>query len=932
MEELKQNALQDMRSRWSSADRKAKEEERYKMFEDRILMKMDEYYNEQIATEKDKYNKLILTIKELHKEFNLMKKDLSRILIQVGDFEPLFQEKTEVIMNKVLTNLNNYKSQYIIQMTYMKESIDEQVQQLIQKQTFFHEQLTILQTMKQDYDDNTIPMMKQYQINFNHINDQLNQHQTTFQLLKQENELKDNTILTISEVINNNQKTNEKSLKALENHVDDSNQFFSEEMVWIKNLSKNIHQSLQDFKVIYDTYVTKTNKTIDVILSGESSHEQYQILIQTVCHYYKQYEFYQLIQVQQIVLMKEVTEEQQRLEAQQALLDPHNTTEPKQAAPPQSSSNNALQKKLKILNEIKEKYSQQFVHEQRKKISDELSEAVRRLAFYVVVKSDNYVTSHYILNQILKVNHTFKFGDEYQQPPPINATQTTNKTNAATRPHSANATMSKLKTSKLPPKSPDKFTSTPGRAKTVSYAFDDNETTNAKLNKVVSTHLYTFNNENLSIDSIRKQYRQKIREEIEKKLSAKDDKQLYRSSFSSASSTTIGGSAADLIMLTNANIPMIKEIRDKFISQFMKMLEITLVSFPKIPFFHGINSTLRTNSIFPATSGVSVPLENCLACDRPLIDDWKGQGMKDNRRPRSASHITSTYHHNPFQGFVQNTFTQGNHNNNTNNSFLFPIISQQMFMPVALPPNQFTSETSEHTRSAEYLQQIPTVTKSHSMDSQQSILSYSQTEGDLKTTAKSKSSNNNTSINRSLSRSMSDDNQSIHQSASSHELVLDETPTASAKLTITLKGKRDTVERSPSPSSPGRLSQKIGSPQSRPHDRVMDEFTTRTTLSPTNNGRELTLHAHSIIESYSQVQAHATLPLSEHIDASSIPFIAEATIPALNSEVLADTLAYQFPKDVSIRPKYLESSIIDSLTPEISLQSRKIFGKEEKET
>lgn len=944
MEELKHNALQDLKTRWSSADRKAREEARYLKFEERMIVRVNEHFYESFAEEKAKYELLNSNVESLLRDMLFVKKDLGRATVQLGEMDTILAEHCETTINKVMTHLNQYKSQYTIQMSYMKEAIDETINQLNEQLKALAGQVALLESMKQSYEQETVPTIEHHKSEIGNIHQQLDQDQQLFQALKEENELKDKTIVSIQETINNNQKQQEKSLKALEAHVDASNEFYSEEMLWMKNLTKSIHQSVQDFKGTYDTFVNKTTKTIDVILSGESSHEQYQLLLKTVCHYYRQYEFFQLIQVQQVILSKEIQQEQQKLQDEGLLVEPNST-----------GSTNALQKKLKALNEIKEKYSQQFIHEQRKKISDELGEAVRRIAFYVVVKSDNYVTSYYIQHQVLKVNNTFKLDQEYNQPPPLHSNNNNNdkSANTSNRPHSANATSSKLKASKLPPKSPDRQRSnSPGRPKTSTktYAFDDNEATNAKMNKV-TTHLYDFNNDNLSVDSIRKQYLGKIREEIENKLSAKDEKQLYKSaSFSSFSSQTTGAtmSAADLLLLTTSNISMIKDIREKFIIQFMKMLEIALVSFPKIPFFHGVNSLLRTNSIFPATShtpllasGVHAPLEQCLACDRPLIDDWKaydggGNGRGLTRRPRSASHITSTYHHNPFQGFLQQTLTQG----------LQPmtVYNQQGFVPIALAPSQ-ASGGPIHTRSVDFLPPIQQVLNS-SIESQTSFISTTGGEAEFienkasvasyksntnQSQKSSKSNNNNNNQNNnfnastsmSLSKSASNDNRSV-----THEVVVDDTPSASAKLTITLKSRKET--RSPSPSPATSPISKLGSPKQLPYDRVQNEFTIRTTLSPTNRNRSNTSGAPSpsIIETYSQVQANATLP-GNLLENTATSFVAEATIPAVNSEILVDTLAHQFPKDVSIRPKYMESSIAESNTPEISLQSRKLFGKEE---
>jgi hypothetical protein len=681
LEELKATALQDLKQRWSSADRKEKEAARYKIFQDKMINYFNNYYEDKFKDEKAKMEDLITRLLNQEKEMHFCKTQLQRMIVTLDSYDTIINEKADSINVKVQQQVSSFKSQLVVQLMQLKDNLDERLE-TVQKH------LTDVDSKNEVYDELKTNHERSFEIIQQHSKELKVNESKFFNLrsditdLQQKDEETKMTLANVNMNILSHHTLIDKNFKLNEFKVDELNGFFSEEITWLKNISKNFHVSFHDYKENNENTLLKLNKTIDLILSGETSYETYKLLLKSISHYYKQYEFYKLIGIQQQLFV-------QRKENGGGALD---------------------EKILKMLNSLKNDFSEKFLKEQRIKIANELSECARRIAFYIVVKTDNYVTSYYILNHLLKVNSNFDHlahdnnnnpktmkktpekqkKDSFKNPFENNNSEDSQLPSAGPAVNNNNATGSTTTTGNVhtttsnnnPPKKGNKTNTTK------KYSYDDNEYLNKKFfpNHPMPS---TMSAANINIESVREEYLKKIKNELTDLINNsgknKDEKRnlsllIHDNPNDNKNDNNNNDdiplshdSILDYLTINRSNQLIIQDIREKFLIQFMRVINLTLSSFPKIPLFNGVQSFLRTNAFHsPTLGGVGVVgrpggnefmqdmdlthSETCLACNRPMIlQENPGNQKPDfttsihNKRPKSASAMSSTYHHkNPF--------------------------------------------------------------------------------------------------------------------------------------------------------------------------------------------------------------------------------------------------------------------------------------------
>jgi hypothetical protein len=407
---------------------------------------------------------------------------------------------------------------------------------------------------------------------------------------------------------------------------------------------------------------------------------------------------------------------------------------------------------------------------------------------------------------------------------------------------------------------------------------------------------------------------------------------------------------------------MVRELREKFLLQFLKVIQLTLLSFPKIPFFHGVHSFLKATSIFPSSSSNGVNQMNlldelCMACNRPMamtnpaaattMQPFAGTNNPSHHhqaRPRSASHISSTYHHrDPFAN-LQYQENYHHHNNQTMARAMSPTTSNgnNMFIPINLLPNQqfaasiplVLSPTMSH--GDQVLEDLPPPT--HSYDSadqprQQQQHQQQQRQDQL--------------LQASFSAPSFEESPGGH---SAHKVLR----MKSSNLT---NNNNNNVAPSAPPPAAVTDSRKIndifaikttlGNPVPRKKTNSLSATTTST--SSNNNNANTNNKTHTTLVTSISLPMINTMNHEEDKDIHGNqeefdrfppqtirpqfdpPPMLMATLPVMTTELLVDSLAHQFPKDVSIHSKHVESEKITNLVEnEMNMiHARKLIGKEQ---
>jgi hypothetical protein len=969
LEELKATALQDLKQRWSSADRKEKEAARYKIFQDKMIMYFNNYYEDKFKDEKAKMEDLITRLLNQEKDMHFCKTQLQRMIVTLDSYDTIINEKADSINVKVQQQVSSFKSQLVVQLMQLKDNLDERLE-TVQKH------LTDVDSKNEVYDELKTNHERSFEIIQQHSKELKVNDSKFFNLrsditdLQQRDEETRMTLANVNMNILNNHKLIDKNFKLSEFKVDELNGFFSEEITWLKNISKNFHVSFHDYKENNENTLLKLNKTIDLILSGETSYETYKLLLKSISHYYKQYEFYKLIGIQQQLFV-------QRKENGGGALD---------------------EKILKMLNSLKNDFSEKFLKEQRIKIANELSECARRIAFYIVVKTDNYVTSYYILNHLLKVNSNFDHlahdsnnnpnktmkktpekqkKDAFKNPfenttsedapmpfaPAVN--NNTNNTTGSTTTGNTHNTSSNTNPSKKGNKTHT----------TKKYSYDDNEYLNKKFfpNHPMPA---TMNAANINIESVREEYLKKIKTELTDLINNngknKDEKRslsllIHDNPNDNNNNDDVPlshDSILDYLTVNRANQLIIQDIREKFLIQFMRVINLTLSSFPKIPLFNGVQSFLRTNALHSPTRGGVVGggagefmqdmdlthNETCLACNRPMIlQEQPGGNQKPdfttsihNKRPKSASAMSSTYHHkNPFaniqfQPFMM-TLAGGGGGSAGNTTFVPITLSEQQQMN---NNNQQNDPNREPSPPLIY-EDFPLPSHSHDDEQDQKAkrpeLFLSKDEHDHSTPT--------TTTLEGRGRASSPPGPLVNNNSSHHLMKfkssnLDLSSSEEAKNLFTNSG----LGKPPTAAVASSTATVTVPVAKKTKGMINSDFVTRTTLTPVKAPpapapKNSSMQVSQSVPNFS----NSSTPGPEPLNNNARTYILETQVPVMTGkEMLVDSLAHQFPKEMTIHSKHIEAGLVAKMGNSNNNQqqpteendrgiifARKLKGKEE---
>lgn len=293
MANLKNLAMEDMQARWSLDEKKRKAEEAAVAQQQAIFAQIKIWQ----AAEKDKENERqeasLKRLYEAEKEISSSRKELTRQLATLDENNKQTLLKVEAHGTKLTAALSSFKSQTALQLSVMKETIDEEQAKLESTLTANTSRIATLETS--DKQRNTAQ---------NSLVEVLERMRSRIMAIEEVAEDSHNEIATLTDSLHSLQEelqafTNsnlllQKRQTGLAESLQEAQSFYDEELRWVRAVQQEAAVKGTELNKRLEQHMTHTQGALEALLTEEGGSARYQSLLQSLssainrCLKYKQ--------------------------------------------------------------------------------------------------------------------------------------------------------------------------------------------------------------------------------------------------------------------------------------------------------------------------------------------------------------------------------------------------------------------------------------------------------------------------------------------------------------------------------------------------------------------------------------------------------------------------------------------------------------------
>jgi hypothetical protein len=270
LNELKQYAHTDLQIEWRRQMKLSKQSNEQKELQENLMKQLDSFRQQNAIDDAVRNERVYSKIQKMEASVQSMKQELQKSYLSVEEEKGKIKIQTDQQINQFSQGLNVFKNQVMLRFTTIKEEIGNEVEKVLSNVRLHQDSVTELRTelsklteWNKEFQDVMVKNMVERQAD---LNQQFQDIEKYMLVYRNKIDGLSEEVLSITDRIRDTlQLAKDDSLKAKEFQL-----FYDEELNWIKTLLKEMAKKVTDVKTSHEIFVKENNDRLEAMISADA--------------------------------------------------------------------------------------------------------------------------------------------------------------------------------------------------------------------------------------------------------------------------------------------------------------------------------------------------------------------------------------------------------------------------------------------------------------------------------------------------------------------------------------------------------------------------------------------------------------------------------------------------------------------------------------